>query len=179
MNWNQSNNNLFLQRISFRRIQHYGSGFIGYIWKSILASPIHLAWPHHIVTDCFLVNKLHYGMSKVIVNVNTDFMKRLHCLYWLVFYILCNLLHDCYIVLIECLTFHIITFEIYMPSLYFTGYAILWLKLYPMLHRSDAKLSIPSALQSPSYPKCCLLCCWITIPNLSTMRNKKRIGYYY
>ena len=27
MNWNQSNNNLFMQRISFRQILHYGSGF--------------------------------------------------------------------------------------------------------------------------------------------------------
>ena len=26
MNWNQSNNNLFMQRISFRKILHYGSG---------------------------------------------------------------------------------------------------------------------------------------------------------
>ena len=26
MNWNQSNNNLFMKRISFRRILHYGSG---------------------------------------------------------------------------------------------------------------------------------------------------------
>ena len=29
MNWNQSNNNLFLRRIFFRRILHYGSGFRG------------------------------------------------------------------------------------------------------------------------------------------------------
>ena len=45
MNWNKSNNNLFLHRISFRRIQHYGPGFIDAIRTSYSTLKQSQVWP--------------------------------------------------------------------------------------------------------------------------------------
>ena len=69
MNWNQSNNNLFLQRISFRRILHYGSGLSSSTvkWRTLqergvyfLSNKVPSNWQFSLDL-CFNINCCHYS----------------------------------------------------------------------------------------------------------------------
>ena len=59
MNWNQSNNNLFLQRISFRWILHYGSGFI------------HVSHTIHLLFLCLQENPfISHTMTAIMYDIH-------------------------------------------------------------------------------------------------------------